>query len=449
MKLSIQNFGPISSAELDLSKDLIILTGENNTGKTYVANAVAAVTDENSNMLPHLTTLAFTDSQNIDFSSNFEIDIQFSIKQLLEIHEQESRIIDLEHTKETVYEYLNTKNVENASIDINYASSSEQLKNKYWLKSFEQHYNSNSGMVISKESKSFLLKISFKSDDANNNENTFKLFLPHILSQCLNYSIFFIPAERQGINLFNKELSLIKNQAFNNLLSNGKREEMLNFFTNRFNRYPKSIQNALNFTQNLDFTRTQKSPFAYLSDELDQLLQGKLSINEQGDILFHPKHEETLEISMTSSTVKSLSWLSIYLRHVAKQGDFIIIDEPELNLHPNNQVKIARFLSRLVYEGFKLMISTHSDYIIRELNTLIMLHSGYQKQNDEASNLMIQYNYQQNELLDKDKVGVYLFRQNKAVENVPIEVEGFQIETIDKTVDQLNRSSQNIYFELF
>ena len=37
MKISVENLGAISKAEVDLSKDLIILTGENNTGKTYLA----------------------------------------------------------------------------------------------------------------------------------------------------------------------------------------------------------------------------------------------------------------------------------------------------------------------------------------------------------------------------------------------------------------------------
>ena len=34
MKLTVKNLGAISHAEVDLSKDLILLTGENNTGKS-------------------------------------------------------------------------------------------------------------------------------------------------------------------------------------------------------------------------------------------------------------------------------------------------------------------------------------------------------------------------------------------------------------------------------
>ena len=51
-----------------------------------------------------------------------------------------------------------------------------------------------------------------------------------------------------------------------------------------------------------------------------------------------------------------------------------MIDEPELNLHPDNQRRIARLLARLVNLGIKVFITTHSSYIIKELNTLIMLN---------------------------------------------------------------------------
>ena len=153
---------------------------------------------------------------------------------------------------------------------------------------------------------------------------------------------------------------------------------------------------------------------------------------------------------MTSSTVKSLASLSIYLKHLAKEGDFIIIDEPEANLHPNNQIKIARFLARLVNEGFKVMVSTHSDYIMRELNSLIMLGTGKKKEPEKTKALIKKYpEYNENQFLDNGQVGVYLFRQGKDVEELEIKEDGFEIATIDETVDRLNETSQNIYYELF
>ena len=75
----------------------------------------------------------------------------------------------------------------------------------------------------------------------------------------------------------------------------------------------------------------------------------------------------------SSSAVRSLLDIGFYLEHIAKKGDLLIIDEPELNLHPENQRCIARLLAKLVNYGIKVFITTHSDYIVKELNTLIML----------------------------------------------------------------------------
>ena len=131
---------------------------------------------------------------------------------------------------------------------------------------------------------------------------------------------------------------------------------------------------------------------------------------------------------------------------MAQKGDFIIIDEPELNLHPDNQRLIARFFGILINEGFKLLISTHSDYIVRELNNMIMLSHGLKSQKEKTKKLLSKYDYNENELIPAESIGVYLFRVNKPVENVIVEETGFSIATIDEEVKKLNESSQDIYF---
>ena len=40
MFFRVQNLGPLRDAEIDLSKDLIVLAGPNNSGKTYLARSV-------------------------------------------------------------------------------------------------------------------------------------------------------------------------------------------------------------------------------------------------------------------------------------------------------------------------------------------------------------------------------------------------------------------------
>ena len=85
-----------------------------------------------------------------------------------------------------------------------------------------------------------------------------------------------------------------------------------------------------------------------------------------------------------------------------------MIDEPELNLHPANQRALARLLARLVNNGIRVIISTHSDYLIREINSLIMLS----QEHPQHADLIEKYGYSEAETLTPEQVGAYLFDKN-------------------------------------
>ncbi len=197
----------------------------------------------------------------------------------------------------------------------------------------------------------------------------------------------------------------------------------------------------------------QKSEFEFLAIELEKtILEGKISVGQYGRSTISTNYDENkknentiLEIYQTSSLVKSLASLVFYLRHLAHKNDCIIINEPELNLHPDNQVLVARFLARLVNEGFKVVTSTHSDYIIGELSNLLMLNNEF----EDKEKLMERYNYNQNEILDKENVGVYYFEKgkNNAV-SVEITRRGIQIHSLTKLL-QTSMSVRMQFFILF
>ena len=102
------------------------------------------------------------------------------------------------------------------------------------------------------------------------------------------------------------------------------------------------------------------------------------------------------------SSVKSLAGLAFYLRHTAPKDGLLVIDEPELNLHPDNQRSIARILAEIARAGVRVLISTHSDYVIRELSNLIALYPP------NAAALREKHGYSESETLDAASVGAYL-----------------------------------------
>ncbi|MDR3128992.1 MAG: DUF3696 domain-containing protein [Tannerellaceae bacterium] len=49
---------------------------------------------------------------------------------------------------------------------------------------------------------------------------------------------------------------------------------------------------------------------------------------------------------------------------IAKEGCFMIVENPEAHLHPSAQSKIGQFLSTVANAGVRVIIETHSDYVI-------------------------------------------------------------------------------------
>jgi predicted ATPase len=138
------------------------------------------------------------------------------------------------------------------------------------------------------------------------------------------------------------------------------------------------------------------------------------------------------------------------LRHLAQANDCIIIDEPELNLHPDNQILVARFLGRLVNEGFKVIVSTHSDYIIKEINNLVMLS----KINEATTALLNKYGYSSKQTIRPEQIEALLFRLPPngggiVPEKIQVTATGLGISTIDEVIDKLENRAEDIYYQLF
>lgn len=145
---------------------------------------------------------------------------------------------------------------------------------------------------------------------------------------------------------------------------------------------------------------------------------------------------------MTSSTVKSLFGLWVYLEYDAQPGDVLMIDEPELNLHPANQRLMARLIARLVNADLRVIASTHSDYLVREINSLIMLSRPASVQ----AELMQRYDYKKEELLEPKQVSAWLFH-DRAIKPMNIDsIEGIAAETFDEQIHSLNGTSDGIYY---
>ncbi|MBT9560619.1 MAG: hypothetical protein IV100_31635 [Myxococcales bacterium] len=112
----------------------------------------------------------------------------------------------------------------------------------------------------------------------------------------------------------------------------------------------------------------------------------------------------------------------------------------DLNLHPDNQRKIGRFLARMVNAGIRLVVTTHSDLIIQELSNLVQLGEAGERGRELATEL----GYAENQLLRADQVGVTLCTRG-TLEAIAVTGDGFSIPTMDDAIGDLDYLSQRIY----
>ena len=65
--------------------------------------------------------------------------------------------------------------------------------------------------------------------------------------------------------------------------------------------------------------------------------------------------------------------LSTFSNVVCKKDTTIVMRYPEAYNHPKQQIQIARDIGVKINNGERIILITHSDYILKEINNLIML----------------------------------------------------------------------------
>lgn len=474
MIFKVEKLGPVERAEIDLSKDLILLTGPNGTGKTYVAWAVygflqtwqgypftkilhdvlepvadgllkngdsefdvASVVRHHSAEIVSTLEGAYSDQIAGDFAAEEALfkSTTVRIDAADDIWQQEPRGIGYGTRLGSPWSVTSRRNGSSSKILI--AATKRALDDAH-VQAFQ-----NTGSVSE-----HVVPLGQLPQEARAEirDSVVDVLASWIIAARRYLAPVIFPAERIATTIFAPELLSHRNELVAEMFGHVD-AGMAAALRRGARRYPKPIHDSLQMAANLQPWTREQSEFSDLADYLEKdLLRGKMRLSQYGQLTFVPaqRTDVALDVHIAASMVKSLSLLVFYLRHMAQAGEMLIIDEPELNLHPDNQRLIARVLARAVNRGLKVMASTHSDYLIRELNNLIMLG-----QDTEAIKaLRHKHGYDEAELLKPAQLGVYLF-QNNTAEVVPVDETGFAVTTIDDEINKLNAVSQEIYATLF
>lgn len=442
MKINFKNLGAIKEGTIDLNK-LNIFCGENNTGKTYLNYFLYTVMKviRDINLITERKTI---NKENFN-GEEFLIDgAELLISEMENILSQiENRILEelprvfnikkeffsrtqvkIELSEEEIRKQLNK--------EIEYTLLFSGDKKIFWLK---------------RKKMKFILMKSLGMEDRTLSEEEVILNFERIVNVIFkevffykNNNIFVLPAERSGLSIFYNELLLNRSNLLDDI-SRGRIESTA--LSERISRYPEPINDYINFLNNIpEYTKKENTNKKYieLAEEIEaQILHGKYEI-ENNRIVFKDKDNTKLDLYMSSSTAKTILGIIFYLKHMAQENDYFLIDEPELNLHPDNQRKLARIFIKMINAGINVFMTTHSPYIISELNNMIMLSEI----SNDREMIMEEYKIKENEILNKDDVICWLVKEGKVKEMKKSQY-GIEADTFNEVIDSMNNLTEELY----
>ncbi len=232
-------------------------------------------------------------------------------------------------------------------------------------------------------------------------------------------------------------------------ITNNKSKDINPFqlFQDSISRYAIPILHNINYTRDLgdgvckkkSFLNGDKETLGYFSD----ILQGSYKVINKEVFFITKKNKKQIPMYFSSSATKSLIELFFFIRYTAKKGDILIIDEPELNLHPDNHRYITRLLAHLSNKDINVFITTHSDYMIKEFNNLIRLNHTI----TNKEKVMKKYDYKEQEILSHTKISSYINNEG-TLNKVHLNDMGMEISSFDDTINCLSSSIDDIYFNI-
>ncbi len=264
---------------------------------------------------------------------------------------------------------------------------------------------------------------------------------------------FVLSAERFGISLFYRELDFKKSQLVDLLQKYGDRESKnpgfpFHLVDETVSRYALPIKDNIDYTRSIPDLRKQKSEVYddRFFNDIRKLMNGYYATSSdtiefrsaaRGDRRF------AIPLHLASSSARGLSDLYFFLRHVARKNHLLIIDEPESHLDTVNQILLARLLARLVQAGLKILLTTHSDYIIKELNNLIMLSCSF----DNKAKAVRRFGYEKNDYIPPERIRAYIAQQN-GLTKCEIDKFGIDMPNFDETINKINDVANELAIRL-
>ena len=449
VEIAVKNFGPIAEANIDL-RPLTVFVGPSNTGKTYLSTLMYALHGISGGFAPFPLP-------GISNSSLLSVLEEVRRRDFLSTYREEKKAI---RELEQVIRELLEKSI--ACHDPFEFSDLPQV-----LRDYLQSNLTNSEIIGSELNRCFDLKsVSdlIRFADGTRYEMTIFLKVGNEDQEWWNFNVTTTKSDLDVDGTVNADLVLDSGDDFTDLTSNSQQRYYLpasrsgiiqshrimasslieRAVRSNGSEMPTLSSVVVDFMKQLPvYEESQESNSAILAiaDALESdILAGKIIAKPLPsgfpEFFYQPQGtKEEIHLNQTSSMVSELAPLVLFLRGLIHPGDTLIIEEPEAHLHPGAQADMAVILARLVRAGVRVIVTTHSDWLLQEIGNLIRV-GELEKVGEDVHDL--------SDSLQKEQVGVWRFQRDGNVEEIAYDhINGVEpMEYLDVAENLYNRSAR-------
>ena len=375
LEIHVEDVGKIKDACIELA-GVTVVAGLNGTGKSTIAKSVFAAVNARKDMFAKIWADKRVDieeevlqwiEQNNDIDNSPFYDAHEEIAAyILAIYEREKWDSEdvSENVKKIIEKYCRDNNLLDEGIEEPVENIVKILKRsmeEYVNFFVEQYYQRVFKNQINPIGTSMKSSVSYKKiEDEKNIESA-------------------VSIENNKLSIIGKPLILqqenaiyIETHSVLDFCEEMSRRARRTNLANRVTLPTKELLDSLTEEKELTFIQQQKveENDKIVKDIVSQVTHGHLIKNQNGNMEFLDWDvNEKIEFSNMSAGLKIFTVLQQLIENYSlKKGDVLIVDEPEVNLHPNWQVVLAEILVRVYKQlGIYILVNSHSPYFIRAI----------------------------------------------------------------------------------
>ena len=366
MKLSIRNVGKLKEADVEIN-GITVITGENDTGKSTVGKVLWSVfngfyeinekvykekVSELEKIVDKLMKENGYDKITDNFKDFFGIFDRTEEKIAIELLKNNKNYSE-DEIKIIINNYKKDLKIENISKFVQEINDTLKISDEEIIKVIVSR-------VMNKEFHNQINAI-FSKEKMNIGEINLKIKEKEIDLKIENNEI----SDVQNYFLINKETMYIDNPFILDSYDFDDENHQTHLATNVFSENENSVISEIKVKKKLN----------NIYQKLNSVLSGEILENKNSKFVYR-KNGEDIDLKNLSTGLKTFAIIKMLLQNgTLEENGTIILDEPEIHLHPEWQLKFAELIVLLQKEfGMHILLTTHSPYFLNAIEVFSERH---------------------------------------------------------------------------